>query len=45
LRDPKLEERLHYVGRRVAEFAWLHECGRAREFVEFWESAMENPGG
>ncbi len=43
--DPKLMERLHYVGRRVAEFARLHECGRAREFVEFWESAMENPGG
>ncbi|HXE04587.1 MAG TPA: NAD(P)H-dependent oxidoreductase [Bryobacteraceae bacterium] len=45
LRDSKLAERLHHVGRRVAEFAWLHECGRAREFVEFWESAMENPGG
>jgi Predicted flavoprotein len=45
LRDPKLMERLQYVGRRVAEFARLHECGRAREFVEFWESAMENPGG
>lgn len=45
LRDPKLAERLHHVGRRVAEFSRLHECGRAREFVEFWESAMENPGG
>jgi NAD(P)H-dependent FMN reductase len=43
--DPKLVERLHYVGRRVAEFARLHECGRAREFVEFWESAMEHPDG
>jgi NAD(P)H-dependent FMN reductase len=45
LSDPDLEERLRSVGGRVAEFARLHECGRAREFVESWEGAMENPGG
>jgi NAD(P)H-dependent FMN reductase len=43
--DPDLERRLRSVGGRVAEFARLHECGRAREFVESWEGAMENPGG
>lgn len=43
--DPELEQRLRSVGSRVAEFARLHECGRAREFVESWEGAMENPGG
>jgi len=45
LRDPTLEKRLRHVGSRVAEFARLHECGRAREFVESWEAAMENQGG
>lgn len=45
LKDPGLENRLRLVGSRVAEFARLHECGRAREFVESWEAAMENPGG
>jgi FMN reductase len=43
--DAGVQQRLRYVGRRVAEFARLHECGRAREFVETWEGAMENPGG
>ena len=45
IRDPEIEQRLLLVGRRVAEFARLHECGRAQEFVESWEGAMENPGG
>ena len=45
LKDAELERRLWQVGSRVAEFARLHECGRAREFVESWEGAMENPGG
>jgi NAD(P)H-dependent FMN reductase len=45
VRDSDVRERLLQVGRRVAEFARLHECGRAREFVESWEAAMENPGG
>lgn len=43
--DSQIEQRLLQVGRRVAEFARLHECGRAQEFVESWEGAMENPGG
>jgi NAD(P)H-dependent FMN reductase len=45
LNDPVLEKRLREVGGRVAEFARLHEYGRAREFVESWEAAIENPGG
>jgi NAD(P)H-dependent FMN reductase len=45
LTDAELERRLWRVGSRVAEFARLHECGRASEFVESWEEAMENPGG
>jgi NAD(P)H-dependent FMN reductase len=45
LNDPALAQRLRHLGSRVAEFARLHECGRAREFVESWEGAMENPGG
>jgi FMN reductase len=43
--DPELRERLHEVGAKVAEFARLHEAGRAQEFVRKWEDAMENPGG
>jgi NAD(P)H-dependent FMN reductase len=45
LTDAVLDQRLRFMGARVAEFARLHECGRAREFVEWWEGAMENPGG
>jgi FMN reductase len=45
IHDAQIEQRLLQVGRRVAEFARLHECGRAQEFVESWEGAMENPGG
>lgn len=45
LKDASLEKRLRHVGKRVAEFARLHECGRTREFVEAWESSMENQGG
>jgi NAD(P)H-dependent FMN reductase len=45
LKEPVLEKRLRQVGSRVAEFARLHEHGRAREFVETWEAAVENPGG
>jgi FMN reductase len=43
--DADVRERLHRVGHRVAEFARLHEAGRAQEFVKTWEGAMENPGG
>lgn len=45
LTDVETVERLRHLGNRVAEFAKLHECGRAREFVASWEGAMENPGG
>jgi NAD(P)H-dependent FMN reductase len=45
LKDAELEGRLRRIGSRVAEFARLHERGRAQEFVESWEHAMENPGG
>jgi FMN reductase len=43
--DADVRDRLHRVGHRVAEFARLHEAGRAQEFVKTWEGAMENPGG
>jgi NAD(P)H-dependent FMN reductase len=45
LLDRVIGDRLLHLGMRVAEFAKLHECGRDREFVASWESAMENPGG
>jgi FMN reductase len=45
IHDAEVRERLHHVGHRVAEFARLHEAGRAQEFVKTWEVAMENPGG
>lgn len=45
VKDAGLDKRLRHVGSRVAEFARLHEHGRAKEFVESWEEAMENPGG
>jgi FMN reductase len=45
LQNSKLQERLHHLGWRVAEFARLHERGQTREFVKSWEGAMENPGG
>lgn len=40
-----IEDRLILVGRRVADFARLHDFGRASEFLEQWQVAMENPGG
>jgi NAD(P)H-dependent FMN reductase len=45
LTDPELRQRLHEVGSKVAEFARLHEAGRAQEFVSKWQSSTENPGG
>lgn len=33
------------VGRRVARFTYLHGSAEAREFLEAWESAPDNPGG
>ena len=45
VQDFELRARLREVGANVAEFARLHEAGRAQEFVRNWENAMENPGG
>lgn len=45
IKDRETVQRLRHLGGSVAEFARLHECGRALEFVESWEVAMENPGG
>jgi NAD(P)H-dependent FMN reductase len=45
LKDRRLDERLRRVGSRVAEFAKLHQSGRAQELVESFEGATENPGG
>lgn len=45
VKNPELEQRLRHLGRRVADFARLHKYGRATEFVQTWEGAMENPGG
>lgn len=45
LQNLEAEERLRTIGRQVTRFARLHESGRAREFVESWEVALENPGG
>jgi NAD(P)H-dependent FMN reductase len=45
IKDGETAQRLRHLGAHVAEFARLHACGRALEFVESWEVAMENPGG
>lgn len=45
LKDPQLAQRLRLVGRQVAEFARLHKCGRAHDFLQSWETAPVNPGG
>ena len=44
LKDAELEERLMEVGRQVARFAYLHNSAQAREFLELWEQAPQNPG-
>lgn len=45
LLDQKIEERLRTVGRQVARFARLHQCGDATGFLQQWEKAPDNPGG
>lgn len=45
IRSESLNERILNVGREVARFAYLHQCGRIREFLRDWETAPENPGG
>ncbi len=44
-KDKAIERRLKAVGRQVAKFASLHNSEQAREFLQFWEEAAENPGG
>jgi len=44
-RDKSIEKRLKAVGRQVAKFAGLHNSEQAREFLQLWEAATENPGG
>jgi FMN reductase len=43
--DEAIEKRLKAVGRQVAKFASLHNSQQAREFLQLWEAAAENPGG
>ncbi len=45
IRSESLKKRILEVGREVARFAYLHKCGRLREFLRDWETAPENPGG
>jgi len=45
LKDKDVEKRLKEVGRQVSKFACLHRFAKAREFLEQWEGAQENPGG
>jgi NAD(P)H-dependent FMN reductase len=45
LKNTDYEERLKQVGRQVTRFAYLHTSEQAREFLEMWEQAPENPGG
>jgi len=44
-RDQTIEKRLKAVGRQVTKFAALHNSAQAREFLQLWEAAAENPGG
>jgi NAD(P)H-dependent FMN reductase len=44
LKDPELERRVKEVGRQVSRFSWLHGSAQAREFLQLWEQAPENPG-
>lgn len=44
LTDERLRERLKGVGRQVAQFASLHNSAGAREFLQQWEAAPQNPG-
>jgi NAD(P)H-dependent FMN reductase len=44
-KDEAIEKRLKAVGRQVARFDGLHNSEQAREFLQLWEAAAENPGG
>lgn len=43
--DDALARRLEKVGGEVARFAFLHSSQQAREFLQEWENAVQNPGG
>jgi FMN reductase len=43
--DPVVGESLKNVGRQVARFTYLHTSERAKEFLESWQTAPQNPGG
>lgn len=43
--DESLARRLEKVGQEVARFAYLHSSRHAREFLQEWENAVQNPGG
>jgi len=43
-KDKDIEKRLKGVGKQVAKFACLHNFSKAKEFLEVWEEAPENPG-
>ncbi len=45
IKDSNLEDRLLEVGRDVARFAYLHTSDQARQFLDQWEQAEQNPGG
>ncbi len=45
LKNQALEERLHDLGRKVTQFAYLHTSKGARDFLEAWQAAPANPGG
>ena len=45
LSNGALEKRLREVGTQVARFARVHKCAGARDFLELWEKAPNNPGG
>ena len=45
LADEGLQERLREVGREVTRFSFLHHSEQAKQFLEQWESALDNPGG
>jgi len=44
-KDKAIAKRLKAVGHQVAKFASLHNSQQAREFLQLWEAAGENPGG
>lgn len=43
--DPDLRDRLMYVGRQVAHFAWLHKCENHLQFVKEWEGTLGDSVG